>query len=48
MARTIFQPVANHRSVSVGAIIRLEGKRYRVDAVGFTEVPELKPVIEDS
>jgi hypothetical protein len=43
-----FQPVANHCSVSVGAIIRLEGKRYRVDAVGFTEVPELKPVIEDS
>jgi hypothetical protein len=35
-----FQPVANHCSVSVGDIIRLEGKRYRVDAVGFTEIPE--------
>jgi hypothetical protein len=43
-----FQPVANQRSVSVGDIIRLEGKRYRVDAVGFTEIPELEPVIEDS
>jgi hypothetical protein len=35
-----FQPVANHCSVSVGAVIRLEGKRYRVEAVGFTAIPE--------
>jgi hypothetical protein len=48
MARTIFQPVANHRSVSVGDIVRLEGKRYRVDAVGFTEIPEPAPGIQDS
>jgi len=41
-----FQPVANHRSVSVGDIIRLEGKRYRVDAVGFTEIPESAPAIQ--
>jgi hypothetical protein len=43
-----FQPVANHCSVSVGDIIRLEGKRYRVDPVGFTEIPELAPGIQDS
>jgi hypothetical protein len=42
------QPVANHRSVSVGDIIRLEGKRYRVDAVGFREMPESAPVIQSS
>jgi hypothetical protein len=41
-----FQPVANHRSVSVGDIVRLEGKRYRVDAVGFTEIPESAPAIQ--
>jgi hypothetical protein len=40
-----FQPVPNHCSVSVGDIIRLEGKRYRVDAVGFTEIPEWAPTI---
>ena len=40
-----FQPVANHCSVSVGDILRLQGKRYRVDAVGFTEIPELAPAI---
>jgi hypothetical protein len=43
-----FQPVANHCSVSVGDIIRLEDKRYRVDAVGFTEIPESAPVIQSS
>jgi hypothetical protein len=43
-----FQPVPNQCSVSVGDIIRLGGKRYRVDPVGFTGVPELEPVIEDS
>ena len=43
-----FQPVPNHCSVSVGDIVRLEDKRYRVDAVGFTEIPELAPGIEDS
>ncbi len=43
-----FQPVANHCSVSVGDIIRLEGKRYRVDAVGFSEVPEWAPTIQSS
>jgi len=43
-----FQPVANHCSVSVGDIIRLEGKRYRVDAVGFTEIPTLQPAIQGS
>ncbi len=43
-----FQPVANHCSVSVGDIIRLEGKRYRVDPVGFTEIPESAPVIQSS
>jgi len=43
-----FQPVMNHRSVSVGDIIRLEGKRYRVDTVGFTEIPESAPVIQSS
>jgi hypothetical protein len=43
-----FQPVANHCSVSVGDIIRLDGKRYRVDAVGFTEVSESAPGIRDS
>lgn len=35
-----FQPATNRRSVSVGDIIRLEGRRYRVDAVGFNEIPE--------
>ena len=40
-----FQPVANHCSVSVGDIIRLGGKRYRVDAVGFTEIPTVEPAI---
>jgi hypothetical protein len=40
-----FQPVANHCSVSVGDIIRLERKRYRVDRVGFTEIPEAASVI---
>jgi hypothetical protein len=43
-----FQPVANHCSVSVGDIIRLEGKRYRVDAVGFTEIPESASAIQSS
>jgi hypothetical protein len=41
-----FQPVANHCSVSVGDIIRLEGKRYGFDAVGFSEV--LEPAIQSS
>ena len=43
-----FQPVMNQRSVSVGDIIRLEGKRYRIDAVGFTETPESAPAIRSS
>jgi hypothetical protein len=43
-----FQPVANQRSVSVGDMIRLEGNRYRVDAVGFTDIPELAPAIQSS
>ncbi len=43
-----FQPVANHCSVSVGDIIRLEGRRYRVDAVGFNELPTLEPAIQGS
>ena len=43
-----FQPVANHCSVSVGDIIRLEGKRYCVDAVGFTEIPTLEHAIQGS
>jgi hypothetical protein len=43
-----FQPVANDRSVSVGDIIRLEGKRYRVDAVGFTEIPEAASAVQAS
>jgi len=43
-----FQPVANHCSVSVGDIIRLEGKRYRVGAVGFSVIPESAPTIQDS
>ena len=43
-----FQPVANQRSVSVGDMIRLEGKRHRVDAVGFTEIPTLQPAIQGS
>jgi hypothetical protein len=43
-----FQPVANHCSVSVGDIIRLEGKRYRVEPVGFSEMPELAPAVQDS
>jgi hypothetical protein len=41
-----FQPVASHRSVSVGDIIRLEGKRHRVDAIGFTQMPESAPTIQ--
>ena len=43
-----FQPVANHRSVSVGDIIRLEGRGYRVDTVGFAEIPESVPAIQSS
>ena len=43
-----FQPVPNQCSVSVGDIIRLEGRRYRVDAVGFTEFPTLEPAIQGS
>jgi hypothetical protein len=39
-----FQPVANHCSVSVGDVIRLKRKRYQVDAVGFTEIPELAAI----
>ena len=29
--------------MSAGDIIRLEGKRYRVDAIGFTEIPMPAP-----
>jgi hypothetical protein len=43
-----FQPVPNHCSVSVGDIIRLERKRYRVDAVGFSEIPQSAPMIQYS
>ena len=43
-----FQPVPNHCSVSVGDIIRLEGKRYRVEATGFAEVAELAPTVQGS
>jgi hypothetical protein len=42
-----FQPVMNQRSVSVGDVIRLEGKRYCIDAVGFTEVPESVRAIQE-
>jgi hypothetical protein len=43
-----FQPLGNHCSVSVGDVIRLEGKRYRVDAVGFTEIEASGPAIQNS
>jgi hypothetical protein len=32
----------------VGDIIRLEGKRYRVEVVAFTEIPELAPAIQNA